>query len=272
MIERLKDFMISVWDVAMLADESNYTSSIYRLEDSNWIEISLELKTLPNSVNYIIRDITSEAQQLVNYMHGHESIPFSLILLKRSKNISNTRDRFISIITACEIGVKEFYQQEKPDLTLIFENLSEMYQKLSFVSMFKGYFNIEFPKEIRNEIKNFIEKRNKLVHSPQGSKPTIEECFEYKEVVLKTFNFFYKINDSFMYRDFYEESIELTPTEPNKSQITLSKELERKVESQELAIGISITNVSTYKELYEAKSQDNKDFVENIDRHKKWRI
>ncbi|HAY0798173.1 TPA: hypothetical protein ACHBKP_002990, partial [Enterococcus faecium] len=74
------------------------------------------------------------------------------------------------------------------------------------------------------------------------------------------------INDSFMYRDFYEESIELTPTEPNKSQITLSKELERKVESQELAIGISITNVSTYKELYEAKSQDNKDFVENIDK------
>ncbi|BDP97607.1 hypothetical protein EfmGK961_14230 [Enterococcus faecium] len=62
------------------------------------------------------------------------------------------------------------------------------------------------------------------------------------------------------------ESIELTPTEPNKSQITLSKELERKVESQELAIGISITNVSTYKELYEAKSQDNKDFVENIDK------
>ncbi|MDV4820268.1 hypothetical protein NNG25_12875, partial [Enterococcus faecium] len=53
---------------------------------------------------------------------------------------------------------------------------------------------------------------------------------------------------------------------PNKSQITLSKELERKVESQELAIGISITNVSTYKELYEAKSQDNKDFVENIDK------
>ncbi|EJY03005.1 hypothetical protein HMPREF1362_01907, partial [Enterococcus faecium ERV102] len=29
---------------------------------------------------------------------------------------------------------------------------------------------------------------------------------------------------------------------------------------------ISITNVSTYKELYEAKSQDNKDFVENIDK------
>ncbi|BDP79293.1 hypothetical protein EfmAA242_35210 (plasmid) [Enterococcus faecium] len=91
--------------------------------------------------------------------------------------------------------------------------------------MFKGYFNIEFPKEIRKEIK-----------------------------------------DSFMYRDFYEESIELTPTEPNKSQIeltptepnksqiTLSKELERKVESQELAIGIK------------AKSQDNKDFVENIDK------
>ena len=52
-----------------------------------------------------------------------------------------------------------------------------------------------------------------------------------------------------MYRDFYEESIELTPTEPNKSQITLSKELERKVESQELAIGISITNVSTYKRI-----------------------
>nr|WP_309392493.1 hypothetical protein [Enterococcus faecium]WLE91420.1 hypothetical protein FOCLOMLH_00021 [Enterococcus faecium]WLE91499.1 hypothetical protein FOCLOMLH_00100 [Enterococcus faecium] len=46
----------------------------------------------------------------------------------------------------------------------------------------------------------------------------------------------------------------------------MSKELERKVESQELAIGISITNVSTYKELYEAKSQDNKDFVENIDK------
>lgn len=85
MIERLKDFMISVWDVAMLADESNYTSSIYRLEDSNWIEISLELKTLPNSVNYIIRDITSEAQQLVNYMHGHESIPFLLYSLKEVK-------------------------------------------------------------------------------------------------------------------------------------------------------------------------------------------
>ncbi|HBK5012234.1 TPA: hypothetical protein LK618_002405 [Enterococcus faecium] len=266
MIERLKDFMISVWDVAMLADESNYTSSIYRLEDSNWIEISLELKTLPNSVNYIIRDITSEAQQLVNYMHGHESIPFSLILLKRSKNISNTRDRFISIITACEIGVKEFYQQEKPDLTLIFENLQSPPVDKLLGSMFKGYFNIEFPKEIRKEIKNFIEKRNKLVHSPQGSKPTIEECFECYMAVLKTFNFFYKINDSFMYRDFYEESIELTPTEPNKSQITLSKELERKVESQELAIRISITNVSTYKELYEAKSQDNKDFVENIDK------
>lgn len=62
MIERLKDFMISVWDVEMLADESNYTSSIYSLEDRNWIEISLELKTLSNSVNYIIRDITSEAQ------------------------------------------------------------------------------------------------------------------------------------------------------------------------------------------------------------------
>ncbi|HBK5410196.1 TPA: hypothetical protein LLB91_002755, partial [Enterococcus faecium] len=165
MIERLKDFMISVWDVAMLADESNYTSSIYRLEDSNWIEISLELKTLPNSVNYIIRDITSEAQQLVNYMHGHESIPFSLILLKRSKNISNTRDRFISIITACEIGVKEFYQQEKPDLTLIFENLQSPPVDKLLGSMFKGYFNIEFPKEIRKEIKNFIEKRNKLVHS-----------------------------------------------------------------------------------------------------------
>lgn len=69
-----------------------------------------------------------------------------------------------------------------------------------------------------------------------------------------------------MYRDFYEESIELTPMEPNKSQITLSKELERKLESQELAIGISITTVSTYKELYEAKAQDNKDFVENIDK------
>lgn len=85
MIERLKDFMISVWDVAMLADESNYTSSIYRLEDSNWIEISLELKTLPNSVNYIIRDITSEAQQLVNYMHGHEVSPFLLYSLKEVK-------------------------------------------------------------------------------------------------------------------------------------------------------------------------------------------
>ncbi|BDP71732.1 hypothetical protein EfmAA94_29050 (plasmid) [Enterococcus faecium] len=60
----------------------------------------------------------------------------------------------------------------------------------------------------------------------------------------KTFNFFIKLI-SFMYRDFYEESIELTPTEPNKSQITLSKELERKVESQELAIGISITNGHT---------------------------
>lgn len=49
MIERLKDFMISVWDVAMLADESNYTSSIYRLEDSNWIEISLEVNYSPLS-------------------------------------------------------------------------------------------------------------------------------------------------------------------------------------------------------------------------------
>ncbi|BDP79292.1 hypothetical protein EfmAA242_35200 (plasmid) [Enterococcus faecium] len=44
--------------------------------------------------------------------------------------------------------------------------------------MFKGYFNIEFPKEIRKEIKNFIEKRNKLVHSPQGSKPTIGACLK----------------------------------------------------------------------------------------------
>ncbi|BDP52048.1 hypothetical protein EfmJHP10_34840 (plasmid) [Enterococcus faecium] len=70
--------------------------------------------------------------------------------------------------------------------------------------MFKGYFNIEFPKEIRKEIKNFIEKRNKLVHSPQGSKPTIEECpqgskptieecFECYMAVLKTFNFFIKL-------------------------------------------------------------------------------
>ncbi|BDP71730.1 hypothetical protein EfmAA94_29030 (plasmid) [Enterococcus faecium] len=123
MIERLKDFMISVWDVAMLADESNYTSSIYRLEDSNWIEISLELKTLPNSVNYIIRDITSEAQQLVNYMHGHESI-----MIERLKDfmisvwdVAMLADE--SNYTSSIYGVKEFYQQEKPDLTLIFENL-----------------------------------------------------------------------------------------------------------------------------------------------------
>lgn len=44
MIERLKDFMISVWDVAMLADESNYTSSIYRLEDSNWMVLLQSFK------------------------------------------------------------------------------------------------------------------------------------------------------------------------------------------------------------------------------------
>lgn len=243
MITRLKNFMIAVLDISILNNENAYTEEIYLQEGGQWNKVVFEFTSNIIFVDYKRRATTEDCQHLVNYMYGDEDLPLSYILLKKSKNIEDRRQQFISIMTACEIGVKEFYKETKPDLAIILDNLQSPPITKLLGSIFTKYFQNEFPKELRKQIQQYVERRNSFIHSSQKNVPSLEECIKCYTTVLKTLNYLSKMGGDFLYNHIYDEELTLIQLDKNMSKFECSDLIKQKITSGELIVNAKI-NVS----------------------------
>ncbi|EMW5726595.1 hypothetical protein OHE40_10730 [Enterococcus faecium] len=252
---RLKDFMISVWDVSLLIEEEAYDQYIYFFECNEWREVIVELEINPVTVNYTKVNINEHAQELIDYIFGENNLPFSLTLLKKSKVIQSPRERFVTMITACEIGVKEFYQKEKPDTRFLLENMQSPPIVKLLGTMFESYFGCSFPKELRKEIDGLVKKRNDFVHSAKEG-PSIDECYNCYSIVLQTLNFLYKISNSYLYNALYDERVVFVPTGINQSQMVLTDLAQKEVAQGNASISTNINITKNYRKVGSKEMED----------------
>lgn len=243
---RLKDFMISVWDISLLIEEDAYDESLYIFRNNEWKELDIELEINPVTVNYTKIYIQEHAKELIAYISGADNLPFSLILLKKSKIIKNPRERFVAIITACEIGVKEFYQREKPDTRFLLENMQSPPVVKLLGTMFKSYFGYDFPKKLRRKLDVLVRRRNDFVHSAKAG-PSNVECYDCYTIVLQTLNFLYKKSDSYLYNALYDEKVKFVPKGKNQAQMVLTDLAKKEVEKGNAKISANISIINNYK-------------------------
>lgn len=250
MVNRLKNFLIAVTDISVLNRNDAYEEIIYS-EDSqgNWVRLIFELSSNIVSIDYQKEMSEDELQNLVDYMYGLDRLPLSYILLKKSKNISDRRQQFISIMTACEFGVKEFYKETKPDLSIILDNLQSPSIPKLLGSIFYDYFHEDFPKELRKKVQKYVEKRNKLIHASEDNTPTLFECFDCYSVVLKTLNQLSKFNKSYLYSNLYEESVLLKPLGNNQAQLIYSDLVNEYINCGRLNISTKVNVVNMFDKL-----------------------
>ncbi|MDG4977702.1 hypothetical protein [Lactococcus lactis] len=243
MVTRFKNFMIAVQDISSLNDVDKYEETIFQQNESgNWEEIFFDAEPSLAFLDFKKAMTPEIYKQLLGHMYGSENLPLSYILLKKSKNLKDRRQQFISIMTACEIGVKEFYKESKPDLSIILDNLQSPSIPKLLGSIFKSYFEVEFPKELRKQIQKYVEQRNGFIHSSEKNIPTLEECLDCYIAVLKTLNYLNKINDNYLYYDLYEEEINLISVSNTQARIVFSDLIKERVSARQLnmSTGFSI--------------------------------
>lgn len=241
MVTRFKNFMIAVQDISVLNDVDRYENTIYQQNESgNWEKICFDAEPSITFLDFK-KEMTPEVyKQLLDHMYGYENLPLSYILLKKSKNLKDRRQQFISIMTACEIGVKEFYKESKPDLSIILDNLQSPSIPKLLGSIFKSYFEVEFPKEIRKQIQKYVKQRNGFIHSSEKNIPTLEECLDCYMAVLKTLNYLNKINDNYLYYDLYEEEINLISVSNTQARIEFSDLIKEHASAGQLCISTGL--------------------------------
>ncbi|WP_445448920.1 hypothetical protein [Enterococcus faecalis] len=246
-VNRFKSYLIGILDCDILLSKDKYDMNMYLLEDNNWCKLNFALITKMTGINYKTVLTEKNAVRLLEYIYGECEIPLSTILLKKSKVIADERQRFISIMTACEIGVKEFYLEAIPELGVILDNLQAPPITKLLGSIFYEYFNVEFPKELRKSIHKFVERRNLLVHSLGRDSPSGEECFECYVTVLKTLNFFNKFLNNGFYNELYDEKVELISRGGNESQFILSDFLKEQISLGKTDVSFQVTISNDYR-------------------------
>jgi len=247
-IDRLKDFMLAVWDISIFLDDELYEQTIYVNENDQWREVVFQFELDPISVNYTYINVSDHSQELVKYLSGENNLPFSLVLLKKSTSIKSLRERFVTIITACELGVKEFYKKERPDTQALLENMQSPSIVKMLGDMFFKYFGIKFPKNLRKDLDSFITMRNKYVHSSNES-PSSQECFNCYVVVLRTFNFLNKISNSYLFNSIFDEDFKLQDVEINSAKLLMSESIKELVAKGELEFNVGIKISKNYSKL-----------------------
>ncbi|MDT2863242.1 hypothetical protein P7H71_01840 [Lactococcus lactis] len=250
MVNRLKNFLIAVTDVSILNCRDDYEEIIYSEDNQgNWVRLVFELSSNIAFIDYQKKLSEDDSKNLVEYMYGFDRLPLSYILLKKSKNISDRRQQFISIMTACEFGVKEFYKETKPDLSIILDNLQSPSIPKLLGSIFYDYFQDDFPKELRKKVQKYVEKRNKLIHTSEDNTPTLFECLDCYSAVLSTLNHLSKFNKSYLYFNLYEEKVLLKPLGNNQAQLVYSDLMNEYITSGQLSISTKVNIENMFDKL-----------------------
>ncbi|MBC2213085.1 hypothetical protein IA829_02835 [Listeria seeligeri] len=240
--KRLIDYVVTAWDFDIYGNKQNYSLTFFEWVNEEWKEMNLDLMVSVSSINFHPKIEQKEADLLISHINGKNELPLALILLKRSKLIHDERSKFVSIITACEIGVKEFYSKKIPELGLLLDEMTSPPVVKLLGSLFKKYFEETFPKELRSKLEKMIEIRNSIVHR-SAIKPTHTELLSCYVVVLKTLNFLNKKSDNGFYNEYYDEEVSFEPIESTgQLQINGSDKLNKAVEEGKIIYGFDINS------------------------------
>ena len=219
-VSRISKYLINVFD---FTEVQNMTTTFFIKQEDVWVEHKLELNSEITYIDYY-RNLQNEdrLKNFANYLSGQFEIPESLVILKNTKKISDIRTKYIMILVALEIGIKEFYTQLHPELNSLFEKIPSPPVTELLGTIFKEINNKEFPKELRTKIGPIIKKRNKLVHSINKSSsntPSISDTFDAFNIVLRSLNFLNSYAFPTFFDSNYNKTLSLTDAGKNTKKI-----------------------------------------------------
>ncbi|EAD2948590.1 hypothetical protein D3142_12505, partial [Listeria monocytogenes] len=225
-------------------NKDNYDLKIFNWEDGEWKEVLLKLSVSPTSIGFEMKVNDAQAKLFIEYLMNKNKIPLGLILLKRSKTINDSKSKFISIVTACEVGVKECYSKKSPELGLYLEDIQSPPLVKLLGTLFHQIFGERFPKELRTELGKMVELRNKIVHKSERS-PNHEELYLGYLTVLRTLNFLNKVSNNGFYNQYYDEDVSMESTGSSATkQIKMSKKLEQAIKNCEIKLAFGFISES----------------------------
>lgn len=237
--KNLLQYLIVIMDIEMKDHQTEYYTK--EKDSEQWKKMKTAIISNIVNVNFSNISIQSSAQNFIEMILGYKKIPYPLIQLKNAKKINNNNDKFVAIITACELSVKEFYINKLPDLGILLEEVSSPPVVKLLGNMFLKYFSKEFPKELRKKLDGLIRIRNKIVHTSDIS-VSFEENHECYITVLKIVNFLNKLEDNGYYNNWYDEEISLIPQGISTSQIEISDKLKSDISNSKLEFNMTIDN------------------------------
>ncbi|ECH3378086.1 hypothetical protein FOZ80_11990 [Listeria monocytogenes] len=242
--QKMINYAVGILDLEMYTNKDNYDLKIFNWEDGEWKEVLLKLSVSPTSIGFEMKVNDAQAKLFIEYLMNKNKIPLGLILLKRSKTINDSKSKFISIVTACEVGVKECYSKKSPELGLYLEDIQSPPLVKLLGTLFHQIFGERFPKELRTELGKMVELRNKIVHKSERS-PNHEELYLGYLTVLRTLNFLNKVSNNGFYNQYYDEDVSMESTGSSATkQIKMSKKLEQAIKNCEIKLAFGFISES----------------------------
>lgn len=237
--ERMIQYMIAIYDFSVFQNVNNYVVEYFVEKSGNWKHLYPEKTGKLENVDFQKKIIDDSFENISDFLNGKKEIPFSLILLKNTKSIEGLSEKFVSIITACEIGVKEFYKEQIPGASILLEEIQSPPVVKLLGTMFENYFSEPFPSELRKKIDKYIRIRNKIVHSSSVI-PTIDEVFDCYISVLRTLNFLNNFSKNEFYNFWYDENVEFIPCSYNTGRLVSSDVLQEEISKGNLELSVKL--------------------------------